>query len=102
MSKKNEFPFQQKITDLILSVGATPADRSTYKYQLQTSCGMLFIQPYRDWIATRFDEPARVPRDITINRYSGKWNFHPASPDQSWVDFFKQQLAVIRAKGELE
>lgn len=96
--RKNKFPFQQKVTDLILRLGATLADGGIYKYRIETSCGTLFVSPEDDWIATRFDKPDLVPKHLKINRFSGKWNFHPVDPDQSWVDFFEQQLATIGVK----
>lgn len=96
--EKSKFPFQQKVTNLILSLGATIADSGIYKYQIKTSCGTLFVTPKDIWIATRFNEPERVPKHLQINRFSGKWNFHPEEPDQSWVDFFEQQLATIGVK----
>lgn len=96
--KKNSFHFQQKITELILSLGATKSN--SYFYQLETDFGLLLISPYEDWIATRFDDISRVPLSIKINRWSGKWNFHPDVADQSWVDFFEQQLALIGVKNK--
>jgi len=92
-TKKQVFAFKQAIIDLILKLGATKTDRAVYEYQLMTPYGNLLISPMDDWIATCFEEPKKVPSGIKINRYSGKWNFHPQTPDQSWVDFFEISLA---------
>ncbi len=54
-----------------------------YEYAVATVAGNLYVTVYDDWIACRFEEPARAKAisDTRLNPYSGKWNHH-YDPDE--------------------
>jgi hypothetical protein len=63
---------------LFANLGATPVEGNQYRFQLQTSVGILRLQSYGSWIACCFDEPRRALRvaGTRLNPFSGKWNWH--------------------------
>lgn len=92
--------FQRAVTDYLTSIGATPSE--FYAFQIETKAGMLRVTPYEDWIATRFDDPARAKSVLGdevrwLNPHSGKWNFHFHDDDISTfaLTYFTQCLEPI-------
>lgn len=69
--------FDLRIREIVLNLGAVET-RESNRFVLDTKAGLLSIKPYGDWIACRFDEPARAKSLVAgpINPYSGKWNWH--------------------------
>lgn len=47
-------------------------------YQIETIYGTLRVIPYDNWIACRFEDPAKMGEQLypAPNPFSGKWNFH--------------------------
>jgi len=93
--------FQKAVTDYLTSKGATPSE--FYDLQIETKAGPLRVTAYEDWIATRFDDPARAKSVLGeavkwLNPHSGKWNFHFHDDDFASdfpLTYFTQQLEPI-------
>lgn len=70
--------FKAEIGRRLLALGASKGTGENYT--LETLAGTLAITPYDDWIACRFDAPARAGQFLTaqprgrLNPHSGKWN----------------------------
>jgi len=67
------------------------------RFELETVAGKLWIAPSGNWLACRFDDPARAEAFLrtwmnwsNLNPYSGKWNFHYFGAD------FEESLAAVR------
>lgn len=45
-------------------------------YEIETAHGLLHVTFFRDWTATRFEDPKRAVDHLDCNPFSGKWNFH--------------------------
>ena len=67
------------------------------RFELETEAGKLTISPSGNWLACRFDDPARAEAFLrtwmnwnNLNTYSGKWNFHYFGAD------FQESLAAVR------
>ncbi len=77
MAKRKRKPttFKADTEAYLASIGAKPSD--FYAYALDTIIGVLWITPYDDWIACRWDniDKARAA-GLGCNPYSGKWNHH--------------------------
>ena len=76
---KAEERFKAAVTTYIVSLGAHPV--KFYDYEIGTPAGVLHVSICDDWVATRFDNPARGTEFTktcghACNPYSGKWNFH--------------------------
>lgn len=93
--------FKAEIGRRLLALGASGN-------RLQTLAGPLAITPYDDWIACRFDSPARAGQLLTaqprgrLNPHSGKWNhvytpamFKNRQQAQAAVDDFFCELARV-------
>jgi len=86
---------------LVAEHKATPDSLIGYDYlrfELETQAGKLTISPSGNWLACRFDDPARALTFLrtwttsgNLNPYSGKWNFHYDGAD------FQGSLAAVRA-----
>ena len=70
--------FKQSVADYLASKGATTS--RFYAFEIETKAGTLFVSPYEDWIACRFENVEEAKRllgnSARLNPYSGKWNFH--------------------------
>lgn len=70
--------FKQSVADYLASKGATTS--RFYAFEIETKAGTLFVSPYEDWIACRFENVEEAKRllghSTRLNPYSGKWNFH--------------------------
>jgi len=80
--KKHE---QRKLSNLVRDFvdnndGTRSRDGAAYELSLQTKAGELRISPMGDWIACRFTDvdlaKTTLGDDPSLNRHSGKWNFH--------------------------
>lgn len=99
MSKK--FNFQAEVIQALEALHATPHGEfgGAKVFKLDTLYGPLSVHPYPDWIACCFDDAKRVTdKGLKVNPFSGKWNFHPGTPNQNWVTHFVHQLERVGAK----
>jgi hypothetical protein len=87
------FNFTNAVSDGLRHLGARQG--GPYGWQLDTVAGILNITPYDNWVACRFDEVQRANQTIgfgTLNRYSGKWNWHFDKPTRADAVFVLAQL----------
>lgn len=91
-----KFDFIQAIEVILLRHGAT--QEGSYGWQLTTRAGLLDIKPYDNWVACRFYDPAAAATVIpcgSLNRCSGKWNWHYTKPTQLDADFLEKQFVAL-------
>jgi len=77
--------FNRRIVEHLQDIGAAPPEHPWMGWTVQTSVGPLVIRPVDNFVAMRFEDPARAvallgDRRIgladEVNPYSGKWNIH--------------------------
>lgn len=93
---ESKFNFQQAVREMLVRMGARPSE--SYELVLDTRAGPLRLEPYDDWLATRFDSPekaAETVRSGSLNRFSGKWNWHFIKPTADDVEFLEAQLSKV-------
>lgn len=81
MPKKLKFDFKAALVEMLVRIGAQPSD--FYDLVLETRAGPLRLAAYDDWLAARFDSPDRAGEVVSagsLNRFSGKWNWHFTKP----------------------
>jgi hypothetical protein len=61
-----------------------------HECRLDTTLGALSVCWVDTWLACRFEEPERARRSVGCNPYSGKWNFHGASNEESFAAFTRE------------
>jgi hypothetical protein len=61
-----------------------------HQCRLGTTLGMLSVCWVDHWLACRFEEPERARQSVACNPYSGKWNFHGASHEESFAAFARE------------
>jgi hypothetical protein len=47
------------------------------------------------WLACRFAEPERARQAVGCNPFSGKWNFHGASHEESFAAFTREVSRLL-------
>jgi hypothetical protein len=92
-SKKQHEIFNNKVHKLLIRLGATEPGKLSYKYQLETKAGLLFItthEPAKSDIFSvfcKFESPGKAKEIVSnnthesLNPYSGKWNYHQTDSD---------------------
>lgn len=94
---KRKFSFKEALRAMLVRIGAQPSERF-YDLVLETQGGLLWLSPHDDWLATRFESPERAAKVVTcgsLNRFSGKWNWHYIKPGQDEVDFIEGRLVKL-------
>lgn len=82
LTKSQSVALQSGTLAFLSEIGAVPDDDSRiYEYRLETPFGAWRVHVFDDWIATRFDEPARAHARVACNPCSGKWNFYCTNAD---------------------
>lgn len=95
--RKPKFNFKAALTSMLERIGAKPSS-TFYELMLETKAGLLYLAPYEDWLATRFDSATKAAEVVTcgsLNRFSGKWNWHFVAPTQKDVDYLEEQLKAL-------
>lgn len=90
---KSRFNFRKAVVEMLKRIGASPSE--TYDLVLKTRAGPLRLAAYDDWLATRFDSPEQAAGVVcsgSLNRYSGKWNWHFINPTANDVAYLEEQL----------
>jgi hypothetical protein len=94
---KRKFNFKEALRAMLVRIGAQPSERY-YDMVLETQAGPLWLAAYDDWLAARFESPEKAARVVTcgsLNRFSGKWNWHYTKPGQDEVDFLEGLLVKL-------
>lgn len=94
---KRKFNFKEALHAMLIRIGAQPSERF-YDLVLETQAGPLWLSAYDDWLAARFDSPEKAARVViwgSLNRFSGKWNWHYTKPGQDEVDFLEGLLVKL-------
>lgn len=94
---KRKFNFKEALHAMLVRIGAQPSERF-YDFVLETPAGPLYLAPNDNWLAARFDSPEKAARVVTcgsLNRFSGKWNWHYTKPGQEEVDFLEGLLVKL-------
>ena len=82
--------------DAMLKLGARKTGDA---FVLDTVVGALRVMPQGDWIATRFEEPARAAKVVDCNPHSGKWNFMGGSFHTDLLaDFLRRVRPLVANK----
>jgi hypothetical protein len=98
---KQKFNFAAEVRAMLIGLGAQPDD-GLYGLVLGTRAGPLFLKPNDNWLAARFDDVARAVKlapDGSLNRYSGKWNWHFMTPTAADVAFLESQVRKLLLSG---
>lgn len=98
---KQKFNFAAEVQAMLIGLGAQP-DAGLYGLVLETRAGPLFLKPNDNWLAARFDDVARAIKlapDGSLNRYSGKWNWHFMKPTAADVAFLESQIRKVLPPG---
>jgi hypothetical protein len=102
--KKNPHVFSDMCRQMLLALGAQPGQ--SYELRLETLAGPMECTPYDEWLACRFDDPARaraIASGASLNPHSGKWNWHYTKPGlPEALDLFSRIAAVVRMPEPLE
>jgi hypothetical protein len=102
MTKKQRQLFLAKVTELLLSLGAT---QNVNEFTLQTKAGKLTLFPTPNSIKglgivfTRFADPKAAHQFVPCNPYSGKWNhfFFEKQTVESAIEELEFQLKKVLA-----
>ncbi|GIK74398.1 MAG: hypothetical protein BroJett021_33860 [Chloroflexota bacterium] len=97
-----KFNFQDAVRQALPGLGARERQSG---WEMDSIAGLMEIYPYDDWVACRFRDPDRANQVIrfgTLNRCSGKWNWHFTSPNRNDADFVIEQLERIAIAPRLE
>lgn len=93
--KTARFDFKNAAEAMLRDLGAVDGDR-WYILRLETIAGPLDLCPRDNWLACRFvdvDQARQVlGRDLRLNGFSGKWNFHPDVADAAAVADIRQRI----------
>lgn len=93
-----QFNFKDACDVMLRGLGAVESDR-WYMLRIETTAGALDFCPQDNWLACRFDDIGRarsvLGSDLRLNPHSGKWNFHPESPDAAAVDDIRAAIGEL-------
>ncbi len=88
-----KFDFPAVVAAGLRRLGARPAQ--SYDWKLDTVAGPLPVTAYANWVACRFDDVEAAEQRVhfgTLNRWSGKWNWHFEKPNANDAEFFAEQI----------
>lgn len=94
---KKKFDFAAELRTMLVRIGAQPSPEH-YELMLETRAGVLYLAPYDNWLAARFDDPERaksVALNGSLNRFSGKWNWHCMNPTMEDVSRLEAQIRYV-------
>lgn len=100
--RKQKVDFAGALREMLVRIGAQPSP-NFYELVLETKAGPLYLSPHEDWLATRFDNPSEAARIIpggSLNRYSGKWNWHYIKPTIEDVENLERVMLKVRLSPE--
>lgn len=87
---------EQAILDTVKK-HCVPAEQEPYRYVIGTTLGLLWVTPFEDWIACRFEDVAKAREVYACNSFSGKYNFH----SDDCEDRFEDLIEDLRSQGRL-
>lgn len=101
---KRQQAFNDKAKAIVEKLGGIAEEKNPYKLKLNTRAGILNVslhEPEKSALFSIFccfdDEKKAaeiLPNDTTLNRHSGKWNFH-LSDDKELLQIFKAELKYL-------
>lgn len=100
-AKKSGRKFEQEITAMLMKLGAKPSQNYlSYPLEIETKAGVLWLHPFEDWLATRFEDVesawAILGPHAGLSPYSGIWNFNPPKNlDSQYLAYIEDCLKDI-------
>ena len=89
---KLEERFKAGVIAYLATLGARPG--CFYDHELDTPAGVLYVTPYGDWIACRFD-------DVSLGRLFTCYHGPACNPWQRQVEFQLRVFDGVRARSSL-
>lgn len=100
-----KFDFKKAVTDLLFAMGGQISvdGPGGYTFVMETAAGPLRVQVHDDWLAARFDDVSAATKLVatgSLNKFSGKWNWHYTKPTFDDVVELARELAGVLVDDE--